>query len=143
MDEENRVELGYCLNRAFTALVRKMDSALSDSGLELNHAQFSVIQALRRNENGIMSQREISEALGKDPAAISRAIGYLEAHGYVQRKPVSGCKNGVSLTQKTKECFPEIERAIKETIETACSGISERDYAITISVLKAIHSNLK
>lgn len=134
--------LGYYLNLTFTSLVGELNRALQNASVPLNHAQFSILQVLTRSGRSAMSQRQIALALGKDPAAISRGLRYLETAGFVERTPVSGCKNGVTLTQKAVEMQPLIESVIRATVSKACGGISSAEYAAGISFLKKIYETL-
>lgn len=143
MNEEEYTKLGYYLHHAFTALVGELDRALREAGLPLNHAQFSIIQTLARSRDGVMSQRDIAAELGKDPAAVSRGLNYLEARGLVERHAVSGCKNGVSLTPRAAALRPEIERVICHTVSKACAGVSVSDYSAAVGFLQAVYSNLR
>lgn len=140
---EDITQLGYHLNHAFTALVGELNHSLWQAGIPLNHSQFSILQALSRSKKGEMSQREIGDELGKDRAAISRALTYLENKGFISRRPVNGCKNGIFLTQKSKELKPLIEAAIKTATSKACSGMSEAEYEAGIVFLKKIFNALK
>ncbi|MBD5356926.1 MAG: MarR family transcriptional regulator [Bacteroides sp.] len=136
MEDPNDItKLGYYLNRAFTRLVDDLDCALRKAGIPLNHSQFSILQVLSRNNSDTMSQREIAKRLGKDPAAISRSVIYLEREGFVARYPVNGCKNGVSLTEKAKELQPQIKAVIKEVTSKACIGMSKQQINSGMSFL--------
>lgn len=135
---ENRpdiTDLGYYLNRTFTRLVYELDCGLHAAGIPLNHSQFSILQILARSHSGVMSQREMSLKLGKDPAAISRTVIYLEKQGFISRYPVNGSKNGVSLTDKAKELQPRIEQIIRNVTTAACHGMSEKEINAGLSFL--------
>lgn len=131
--------LGYHLNHAFTALVGELNRSLRQNGIPLNHSQFSILQTLSRSEKDEISQREIADELGKDPAAISRALTYLEKHGFIVRYAVNGCKNGIALTAKVKEMRPMIEEAINKAVSRACSGMTKDEYLYGITFLKRIY----
>lgn len=133
------INLGYHLNHAFTALVGELNRSLRQNGIPLNHSQFSIIQALSRSGKQEMSQREIALELGKDPAAISRALTYLEKHGFIVRHAVSGCKNGIALTAKSNDMKPVIEEAINKAVSRTCSGMTEDEYIDGITFLKRIY----
>ncbi|MDE6783276.1 MAG: MarR family transcriptional regulator [Paramuribaculum sp.] len=79
---------------------------------------------LARSGSVEMSQREMSKRLGKDPAAISRAVRYLQSQGFIERHQVSGCKNSVSLTPKAKSLQPRIEQIIRVVTTDACREMS-------------------
>lgn len=128
-------QLGYYLNRAFTGLVDDLDNALRKAGIPLNHSRFSVLQLLSRNDSEMMSQREMSKKLGKDPAAISRTVNHLEKQGFVTRVHVNGCKNGVSLTDKARDLQPAIERIIREVTTDACREMTDCEVNAGLSFL--------
>lgn len=119
--------LGYYLNRAFSGIVDVFDKALQNAGLPLNHAQFLILKTLSRSSSGIMSQREIASQLRKDPAAISRTLKHIEDNGLIERKPINGCKNGVTLTDKYFSLQPKIENVIEEVTTSYCKGLSEKE----------------
>lgn len=137
-NNENITSLGYYLNRAFTLIVDNLDRALADASLPLNHSRFSILQVLARSNKEIMSQREISLALGKDPAAISRSLQTLEIDGLIERHPVSGCKNGVSLTEKSRRLRPKIEKVIRQVTTELCDHMSTEEIEAGISFLHKI-----
>lgn len=120
-------QLGYYLNRTFNKLVEELDKGLYSAGIPLNHSQFSILRTLSRSKTGVMSQREMSVKLGKDPAAISRAMIYLEKQGFVSRFPINGSKNGVSLTEKANELQPHIEDIIRRVTTDACKDMSDNE----------------
>lgn len=142
-DRQSITQLGYYLNRAFTRLVDELDCALRAAGIPLNHSQFSIIQVLSRNGADVMSQRDMAKRLGKDPAAISRAVNYLEKLEFVSRYPLNGCKNGVSLTEKAKELQPEIENIIRKVTTGVCRDIPEQEVNAGLAFLVKILETVK
>lgn len=134
----NITQLGYLLSRAFIGLVDDLNSAFGEAGIDLNHSQFTILQLLIKCDKGVMSQREIAMKLGKDPAAISRAVAYLEKNGYVRRFAVNGSKNGVSITDKTKELQPQILRIVEDVTSKACRGIPDDEVASGLSFLSKL-----
>lgn len=132
---ENVTLLGFYLNRAFGMIVGMLEKSLKRSGIPLNHAQFAVLRQFDVSGKTIMSQTEIAKALGKDRAAISRTVCYLEKQGYISRVPVNGCKNGVSLALKGIELRSKLEEIIREVTFDACSGQSEEDIKAGIKFL--------
>lgn len=139
-ERQDITQLGYLLSRAFTRLVEELDGALHKDGIGLNHSQFSILQVLSRNQSGFLSQREIAKRLGKDPAAISRAVIFLEKNGFVTRFPVNGSKNGVSLTDKAKQLQPRIVQIIGKVTADACDGLSESEINAGLLFLRKIIS---
>lgn len=137
------VKLGYYLHLAFTAFISELNRSLHDADIPLSHSQFSILQALSRSRTGVMSQRELATETGKDPAAISRTLQCLEKSGFIERTPISGCKNGVSLTKEALELKPNIEKVITIVTERAKCGFTEEEYAAGLSFLKKLHKILQ
>lgn len=138
-DAYDITKLGFHLNHAFTALVGELNRSLAEAGIPLNHSQFSILQALSRSGVGEMSQREIADELGKDPAAISRALSYLERNGFISRRQVNGCKNGIVLTRKYHDMKPSVEKAIIAATSKARAGMGDDEYSAGISFLIKIY----
>ena len=136
--EEQITQLGYYLNRAFTRIVDDLNRALQEAGIPLNHSQFPILQVLSRGDSPDMSQREMAKRLGKDPAAISRAVNYLEQMGFVARFHVNGCKNGVALTAKARALQPRIEQIIREVTTGLCRDMTEPEVRSGLAFLVRI-----
>lgn len=136
-------QLGFHLNHAFTALVSTLNHELKASGIPLNHSQFEIIQALWRSESTVMSQHDIAMTLGRDRAAISRTLAYLETHGFVSRYALSGSKNGVTLTPKTLSLKPLINHAVERAVAKACGNMLPGQYDAGIAFLIRVYDNLR
>ena len=121
-------------------MVGRLNNSLKEVGLPLNHAQFVILQRLFMNEG--ISQRGLARDLGKDVAAITRSLNHLEENGYIERKALSGSRNGVFLTEKARLDRKKINEAINIATKHACSGITEEEYRNGIAFLSAIHNNL-
>ena len=132
--------LGYHLHRAFAALTETLHGELRAAGLALTHPQFSVLQAVSRKPG--LSQNGLARETGKDGAAISRSLDYLEKRGLVRRAPLNGCTKGVFLTQKAEELRPLLDGAIRKTVARACSGMGPEEVETVISLLERITSTL-
>lgn len=142
-DNEQIIEsntLGFHLDRAFTSMVGELNKMLYKFGLPINHSHFVILQILDQY-NGI-SQNDIARLLGKDSAAISRSLKYLETNGFVTRKAISGCKNGVYITEKTIGLRPTIEKVISMVTTTARGRMSEQEYQAGINFLTRIYKSI-
>lgn len=133
--------LGYYLHRAFSALTDELTRQLHTGGLNISHAHFSILQAISR-EPGI-NQNELARCLGKDIAAISRSLCYLEKRGLIRREWLNGCTKGVYLTKSGEEQRPLLDQAIRSSIERACKKSDGAEIEICINALKNIYSSLK
>lgn len=139
--EHNIIQLGYLLSRSFTGLVDDLNVALRAAGIDLNHSQFTILQLLIRCGKEAMSQREIATKLGKDPAAVSRAVAHLEQNGFIERFAVNGSKNGVSLTDKARCIQPAILKIVEEVSSKACRGIPKDEIRIGLTFLCKLINN--
>lgn len=133
--------LGVALDHTFTLLVGELNRAFKEVGLPLNHAQFVILSRVAMNDG--ISQADLSRCLDKDPAAVSRSLTYLESHGYIERRPLSGSKNGVFVTEKALAEKPRIKEAIVLATHKGCQGITPAEYEAGIAFLLRIQSNLK
>ncbi|WP_165076606.1 MULTISPECIES: MarR family transcriptional regulator [unclassified Desulfovibrio] len=137
-DEKNA--LGYHLHRAFAALTETLHAELRAAGLSLTHPQFSVLQAVSRKPG--ISQNGLARETGKDGAAISRSLDYLEKRGLVRRAPLNGCTKGVFLTQKAEDLRPLLDGAIRKTVARACRDMTPEEVETVIRLLEKISSTL-
>ena len=137
-DEKNA--LGYHLHRAFAALTETLHGELRAAGLALTHPQFSVLQAVSRKPG--LSQNGLARETGKDSAAISRSLDYLEKRGLIRRAPINGCTKGVFLTHRAEGLRPRLDDAIRKTVARACSGLTREEVATVIRLLGTIYSTL-
>lgn len=141
MKETEYDMLGLWLDRAFNSLVAELNRSLHSMGLQLNHAQFAILQNLFLKDG--QSQSEIARYVHKDRAAISRSLNTLEENGFIQRKAVSGSKNGVFLTEKAVGCRKKISEAINIAVRKGRKGIDVAEYENGIAFLKKIFENLE
>ena len=137
-DEKNA--LGYHLHRAFAALTETLHGELRAAGLSLTHPQFSVLQAVSRKPG--ISQNGLARETGKDGAAISRSLNYLEKQGLVRRAPINGCTKGVFLTGKAEELRPLLDGAIRKTVARACRDMKPGEVETVIRLLEKICASL-
>ncbi|MDE6669624.1 MAG: MarR family transcriptional regulator [Muribaculaceae bacterium] len=133
--------LGVELDHTFTLLVGTLNHALREVGVPLNHAQFVMLKRIAANDG--ISQIALARSLGKDAAGISRSLKSLEQYGYVERRPLSGSKNGVFLTDKARADQSKIRHAITLATEKGCRGMTPEEYKAGIEFLLRIQTNLQ
>ena len=131
--------LGYYINRAFFAMVKYLNQELSDSNLNLQHSDFTILKILNQIKAG--SQTEISTILGKERSGISRSLSNLERNGYVKREAKNGSTNYVSLTPKGEEVLPKINAITDKVTEKAFKGFSQKSREAMIKNLNKIYFN--
>ncbi|MDE6177089.1 MAG: MarR family winged helix-turn-helix transcriptional regulator [Paramuribaculum sp.] len=85
----------------------------------------------------------MSKYLGKDPAAISRALNYLETKGYINRRGENAKTNGVYLTEYANSRRTEIEAVADMVTERATSGMTQQQRNMIKKLLNKIYANTK
>ena len=138
--DEEKNALGYHLHRAFAALTETLHGELRAAGLSLTHPQFSVLQAVSRKPG--LSQNGLARETGKDGAAISRSLNYLEKRGLIRRAAINGCTKGVFLTQQAEELRPLLDDAIRKTVARACAGMEPDEARTLVRLLEKIPAAL-
>lgn len=124
MNKEFERNIGYKLHK----LVHLLDNR-ADQLLEENHgirfSQFLVLKTISRLENS--SQRDISTCLDLTPAAISRHIDVLRAHGYVSRhtSPISRREHVISLTPKGEQILGKAAHLLGGEIQNLQTGLAK------------------
>lgn len=131
--------LGYLLDRTLWIMSSRLNAALKENGIDLPHSQYTVMRALFEHDG--LSQNEIATILHKDAAAIKRSIDYLEKKDFVLRKPISGCKYGIYLTDNGKRLKPKIIEIADNTFKNLLSGITDETYRIGVSFLESIYKS--
>ena len=142
MKKENDIfDLGFYLNRVFADMVNTINSMFANGQIPINHPQFEVMKLLDYIGGENISQQKIASIIGRDKAAISRALTHLEKHGYIKRNALSGSMNGISLTEEGKRTLPVINRIAAETVKSLCQPISETETRQLVSLLKRIYNH--
>lgn len=139
--DHERESLGYHLHRAFAALSETLHGELRAAGLQLTHPQFSVLRAVSRRPG--LSQNGLARETGKDGAAISRSLNYLEGRGLIRRVRINGRAKGVFLTPEAEALRPLLEDAIRKTVGRACAGMDDAEVETAVRLLKNIFSALQ
>lgn len=133
--------LGHYLNRALNVLIKRLNSIFKERGLDLQHAQFVVLKVLYCHDG--LSQRELSFHLGKDPAAVCRAVKYLENKGYVVQRAINGTTNHVFLTDHAKSLRPVIDDIADEITASGLKGLDDEEIKNGIAFLNHIYNSSK
>lgn len=133
--------LGYYLDRALNVMVKRLNRLFSEHHIDLQHSQYTVLKVLWCR-NGI-SQSQLSKILGKDPAAISRALNYLEQKGYIKRESLNSKTNAVYLTDYADSKKNEIEYIADLVTEISTKGMNDEQREILKELLTEIYRNTK
>lgn len=133
--------LGYCLDRALNVMVKQLNKLFVDSGIDLQHAQYTILKVLWCVDG--ISQSLLSKYLGKDPAAVSRALNYLESKGYITRRDTNAKTKGVYLTDYANSRKWEIEAVADEVTDKATNGMTSHQVKLLKELLNKIYVNTK
>lgn len=133
--------LGYYLDRALNVMIKLLNKTFAEKDIGLQQAQYTVLKVLWCCEG--ISQSRLSRLLGKDPAAISRALNYLESKGYIERRGTNGKTNGIFLTEYANSRKDEIEAVADLVTDKATSGMTQHQKDLLKQVLNTIYDNIK
>ncbi len=112
--------------------------------LGLHHSQHRMLMHLARRQGELPSQKELAEALGISPAAVTTTLKRLEKEGYIsraitdednRRNEISITEKGLSKVVESREIFESADRAMFE-------GFSESEMATLLDFMERIDRNL-
>lgn len=112
--------------------------------LGLHHSQHRMLMHLARRQGELPSQKELAEALGISPAAVTTTLKRLEKEGYIsraitdednRRNEISITEKGLSKVVESREIFESADRAMFE-------GFTESEMATLLSFMERIDRNL-
>ena len=134
--------IGAQMAIALQLMKRKNHQAISNAGYDITMEQLAVLEML--NFSGDVNMTELSHAVWKQNANITRIVDKLEARQLVERKAVKGDRraNLVSLTGEGKQLFKSVIPIVYNVHKDAVSTISKEEEAITLSILKKIIAHL-
>ena len=133
--------LGYYLDRALNVMIKHLNKTFVEKNIDLQHAQYTVLKVLWCSDG--ISQSQLSRLLGKDPAAISRALNYLESKGYIERRGTNGKTNGIFLTEYANSRKGDIESVADLVTDKATSGMMQHEKDSLKQMLNSIYDNIK
>lgn len=113
------------------------------SRLGFHHSQHRVLMHLSRYEH-IPSQKELADALGISPAAVTATLKRLERDGYIARSvtDTDNRRNEIRITESGRRAVDE-SRAVFDSIDDAMfNGFSDEELAIFTTMLDRLQANL-
>ena len=133
--------LGFFVDRLLYAMIKSQNEDLKANNLDIQHAEFIVMKVI--NVLGEASQSQLANVMGKERSGISRTLASLEKKGYVERKPVNGSTNSVTLTEKGKNLIPMILRQSERLTERTLKGFSPKKKEKFLAYLEQAYHNVK
>ena len=133
--------LGYYLDRALNVMVKRLNRLFAEYHIDLQHSQYTVLKVLWCKDG--LSQSQLSKIRGKDPAAISRALNYLQQKGYIKRESLNSKTNAIFLTDYANSRMNEIEHIAELVTAISTTGMSDEQKEILEQLLTKIYFNVK
>jgi len=108
------------------------------AGTELGACHFPYILTLCRNPG--ITQESLAKMVYINKSNVTRALLYLEQHGFVERKQSESDRRVLLVypTDKAISMLPEIKSILKDWNEYITADISEEEFNVFISVLEKI-----
>lgn len=137
MPQQQQPPIGYWLKRADELLGARIDAVQRANGL--TRLDWQMLKVVR--ERGVAADADVARALQPfaDAPTVDVALETLVARGLLRRR-------GAGLCELTDEGGKLYERALasqKAFRSRAFAGVSEADYATTVSVLRRLVENLE
>ena len=112
---------------------------LKESPLDLQHTEFIVLKVLNVLKGA--SQSQLASVMGKERSGIGRTLKSLEKKGYVERHPLNGSTNFVTLTQKAKQAIPLITEISNKLTDLTLRGFSAQKRQSILKSLDRLYKN--
>ena len=108
------------------------------AGTELGACHFPYILTLARNPG--ITQEALAKMVYINKSNVTRALSYLEQHGFVERKQSEADRRVLLVypTQKAMDILPEIRSILKDWNQYITEDISEEELSAFNSVLEKI-----
>lgn len=131
---------GYFIRQATRVIHDALGRELAEEGIALSH--YPYLRALFEQDG--ITQIEISERTGKEPATTTAMLDTLEKKGYVrrERQTADRRKIDVFLTAEGKKLKRPILRVLARLNEHALEGISALEYRRWQETLLKIAANV-
>ena len=110
---------------------------------ELSGCHHPFVMCITRNPG--MSQDEIARRICLNKSTVTRALSYLEEHGFVTREADKEDKRILRVfpTDKMKDAYPAVKSLSAEWNALISDGISEEDMKVFDAVLEKIEARAK
>lgn len=143
MEDELFNTYSLLLEKTFRQVKRYAKRKFKEMKLGVTVDQWAILKML--NEENQLSQKEISEAIFKDNATLTRIIDLLCKKGLTQRVADANDRRKfrIHLTSNGKKKVEEIYPKIKAIREKAWENLSPEDFGNFKKILLTIYANLE
>jgi DNA-binding MarR family transcriptional regulator len=134
--------IGFVVSQAGYQLAKALEKTILQIGSDLRPREFAILNRL--HQYGELTQTQLAELTYKDKPAMTRMIDRLIERKLVKKVMAADDRRSflVSLTPRGEAIRNAIVPRIVSVLETACTGISRKDLAITVATLKKISADL-
>ena len=134
--------LGCMLGSANQVLLKLLEKALKDVGLNITSSEYLVLRALYSRDG--IQQCEIAEMVGRDKAGIYRTVTGLVRKGFVKVEPVSYKCLRVCLTKAALSIRSQVFQVAESRHQDLLELLSPAELAaFTVALEKIIKSKTK
>lgn len=132
--------MGYLLAQICKMHRQRADDLLNEIGLHVG--QEMLLCSLWERED--VTQTELGQALGVQPATVTNALKRLERKGLVMRVPDAADQrvSRVSLTEEGREVRTDVEERWALLEHVSFAGITATERGVLRGLLSRVHSNL-
>ena len=131
--------LGFYIDRLLYAMIKRQNQMLRESPLDLQHAEFIMLKVINALEGA--SQTQLASVMGKERSGIGRTLTSLEKKGYIERKPLNGSTNFVTLSEKGKQAVPLITELSNKLSDLTLRGFSAQKRQSILKSLDRLYRN--
>jgi DNA-binding MarR family transcriptional regulator len=130
----------FWVNHASRALMRRFEERLRPLGFGM--AYLPVVMALE--ERGPLSQKELLAHARIEQPTMAALLTRMERDEIIVRKPdpFDARSRLIALTPQAKAVVGAAAEAMKEVVDQAMAGVSEKEQATLIRVLRTVVQNL-
>lgn len=132
--------LGFYVDRLLFAMIKRQNKNLEESNLDIQHSELIVMKVI--SALGGATQSQLAKVMGKERSGISRTLASLEEKGYIDRKPLNGKTNFVTLTKKGEEIIPAIKEMSNKLTERSFKGFSQKSRTAVLNYLERLYNNV-
>ena len=112
--------------------------------LDIHHSQHRMLMQLARPKQSPPSQKELAEAMGISPAAVTATLKKLEKEGYISRSMTDedNRKNEIRITEQGLSKIEESRGIFESCDEATFDGFTAREMETLMNLLVRIDRNL-
>ena len=134
--------LAFNLNRTASLMADAVSAAFSANNHRISAQDFGILYRL--SMKGATAQAEITQAMMRDKATVTRRLDSLVKKGLIERIPDANDRRRfrIALTQQGEETLAATLPLLRDLQHKVQSGLSEEEKAMTLYCLQHIGNQL-